>query len=570
MATFAILAAAGAATPAAAATVHVAANSIGIGQFPEETAGAIGEAISSNPGGFTGVSINNLLGANRFYAHGLTGQGTIAYNIEAGHFWNGHEALNSSTTLATGSGALGEFDRHATSVAMLIGGRNAGTSTAAYQTGLAPGTDLRSGAVASGWNGTAYSLSFNYNIAGMFGVYQRAFGTADVVNSSWGTGERTGTDFLSLGFDGMARANPRTTMVVPAGNAGPAANSVGSPGSGYNVISVGALTNRGNTYDTPASFSSRGPQDYADPVNGTVPGVRAAVDVSAPGDTLTSAYWGGPTGGNRPGLPGYKDDTSGANVYVFNIAGTSFSSPIVAGCVALLDGAARTRAPLSGNADARDGRVVKAVLLNSADKTPGWDNGQAKGTDGVVRTAQALDWTVGAGRVNMSRAYDQYLSGTADVPGTGGGTVAGTGWDFGQVGGAVTAVDYLLADPLAAGTPFTATLTWFRDRAFLNSSTLQDNAFRNLDLQVWDGTFTKLIAESSTTYNEVEHLSLTLPGNGRYGLRVVYAGEVFGAAGAESYGLAWTTIPVPEPTGAGVLGIAVVGGLARRRGRRPS
>ena len=38
--------------------------------------------------------------------------------------------------------------------------------------------------------------------------------------------------------------------------------------------------------------------------------------------------------------------------------------------------------------------MIKAVLMNSADKLAGWDNGQAFNAGlGYVVTTQALDWT---------------------------------------------------------------------------------------------------------------------------------------------------------------------------------
>jgi hypothetical protein len=528
-----------------------------------------GWAISSNPSTFSGLNLNTFLGADRFYANGVTGQGTISYNVEAGHVWNGHEALAHVTTQTTGPGALGEFDRHATWCGLFIGGRNTAGSTAPYQTGLAAGTDLRSGAFASTWNGTRYSLGFSYSFNALFNTYLAAFGTADVINSSWGTTDTSGTGTVALGLDGLARSNPRTTFVASAGNSGPTANTIGGPASGSNSIAVGALGDA-NAYNTVASFSSRGPQDYADPVNGLVVSVRAAVDVSAPGENLTSAYYGGETGGNRPALGGSPGGNAGGpNFYSGGIGGTSFAAPIVAGAVSLLDSAARNRPALSGNANARDARVVKAVLLNSADKTAGWTNGQSSAA-GVVRTTQSLDWAVGAGRINLDRAYDQLLSGTTDVPGTGGGIVGRSGWDYGSLSITGTSNDYVIGLPLAGGTLFTATLDWFRDRS-LNPSTLaiSDTAFRNLDLEIWDATFTTLIAASESVYNDVEHLNFTVPTTGLYGIRVSYDGNVFGPTGTEPFGLAWTA--VPEPAASGVLGLAVTAGLlVRRRRARPA
>src|SRR5438105_3106768 len=75
------------------------------------------------PGPFTGaVNDNQLLGATRFYNAGYTGTRAVMANIEAGYVWNGHETLAHVGLIPT-SGASGEFDRHATAVGMLMGGR---------------------------------------------------------------------------------------------------------------------------------------------------------------------------------------------------------------------------------------------------------------------------------------------------------------------------------------------------------------------------------------------------------------------------------------------------------------
>src|SRR5262249_517413 len=140
-----------------------------------------------------------------------------------------------------------------------------------------------------------------------------------------------------------------------------------------------------------------------------------------------------------------------------------------------------------------DGRVLKAVLLNSADKTAGWNNGQVQMGPTVV-TAQALDYAVGTGRMNLNRAFDQYFAGTHDVPGLGGGTVSNIGWHFGELANRGTFKDYLIGAMVRGGSTFTATLSWFIDR-FLRvgrdtngdyfTSAILDGRFANLDLSLW-------------------------------------------------------------------------------------
>ncbi len=545
-------------------------------------------------GPFAGTDINTNVGANRFYSNGYTGTNTAIANIEAGHVWSGHETLGTTTQITNHGSSINEVDRHATWVGMVLAGRQAGGSPGIYQDGLAPAAQLYSGGLAAQWNGSRYALNFSYFFSTYFDQYRRAFSTgmdgtgrtADVINSSYGGGDITGTGTAALATDGFANANPRTTFVVSAGNSGPGPNQVSAPASGYNNITVAAL-GADPLYNAPSSFSSGGPNDYADPF-GTVFNARQVVDIAAPGQQLSAAYYGGQTGGNgttdNPNIGGTGPSGGPSGIagsaahYSRGIAGTSFAAPTVAGGVALLDDAAYAAMP--GNPDARDGRVIKAVLLNSADKTTGWNNGQFAHVNGNggVQTSQALDNRVGTGKMNLDTAFDQFLGGTTDVPGTASGNlgqVEEIGWDFGQVVSGTTN-DYFFNSPLLGGSTFTATLTWFRDRSVDAQNNLADLSYDDLDLELWSvvaGVPTSLISESSSTYNNTEHFSFTLPATTDYALRVRWAGELFdliGDANQETYGVAWMGV-VPEPStlalgAVGMLGFAVY--VVRRRRRR--
>ena len=126
--------------------------------------------------------------------------------------------------------------------------------------------------------------------------------TADVINSSWGNGNTTGSDPVARAIDGLIYSTGKT-FVAAAGNGGPGPNTVGSPASGYNGISVGRSGPDTDPvpYNTTPGFSSRGPNDYQAPAGPVIPAVRPAVDSSAPGQDLTLAYYGGTTGGNKGG-----------------------------------------------------------------------------------------------------------------------------------------------------------------------------------------------------------------------------------------------------------------------------
>lgn len=539
---------------------------------------------------FNGADVAQLIGADTFYNAGTDGDNSITTNIEAGHIWgtaNGHETLThvvSYNNHATAPGApfgVPAYDRHATWVGMMIGGRRGGAAQGQWQNGIAPQTDLRSGAIATSWVAPAYAGTFNATIASLDFPYSSAvsgFGTADVINSSWGatgTNESAGVDARAMIIDSLANGNRFTTFVASAGNDGDGPNTVCSPGSGYNGITVGALENDGaNNYVAIASFSSRGPQAYADPVNGFIPHTvaqRAAVDIAAPGTNLTSAYYGGTTGGNDASLAGSPSGGAGGpNWYTLAVQGTSFSAPITAGGAALMhDAAVDNVLPV----DAEDTRVVKANMLNAAAKIPGWSNAQVAHVNGNggVRTTQALDFASGAGALDLDRTHTQYLTGQTDIAGMNGGSTAEViGWDYAQVaiGGAT---DVAITTTLLVDTEFRATLCWFRERFYTDPLNQTDVAFANLDLEIWDSTFTTLYSDSISLYTPVEHLTFMLPVTGKYGVRVLYTGNIFGNISEEEYGLAWWGVEapddggaIPEPAALGLIGMAL---LVRRRRR---
>ena len=539
-------------------------------------AGQASATVSSN----AGLDISQVVGANTFYANGYTGTRATVANIEAGLVWNGHQDLTQVTTHLYDPSVTPQYDMHATWVGSAIAGRGATTT----QKGIAYGATLWSGAIATNWNSSGagqYSGSFSISTASFTTPYLTALvtgvngTTADVVNSSWGSsGGQNGLDYDAVVLDSLINKGGKT-VVVSAGNSGPTTNTIGSPASGTNALVVGALAGDQTTpvYGSVASFSSRSPTDLFVPADaggdtGTdVAGARTRVDITAPGQNLTLAHYGGATGGNQFG--GSTDTFTSA--YNTNLAGTSFAAPITAAGAALVVDAGK--ALYAADAKAVDGRVVKAVLMNSASKPAGWNNGQTS-SNGVVTTTQGLDYTYGAGILNLARAYPQYTAGTHDVAGTSGGVVQPTGWDYGTIthltGGATAAQDYLINQPLKGGTTFTGTLDWFS-----NETTNADGtnpaygSFDNLDLKVFEvnGLTSTLVAQSVSAYNSDQHLNFTLPSDGTYKVEVTETNYLWNFNGDTTtpFGLAWSSTAVPEPASLSVLFLGGVVVLGRRR-----
>jgi hypothetical protein len=180
--------------------------------------------------------------------------------------------------------------------------------------------------------------------------------------------------------------------------------------------------------------------------------------------------------------------------------------------------------------------------------------------------------------MDLDAAFDQFLSGTKDVPGeTAGnqGEVRAVGWDFGQVAEG-TSTDYFITKPLDAGSELTATLTWFRDRNLFdtgNGFVFTDEGFTDLDLEVWsvvDNAPSLLISESKSTFNNTEHLSFMLPTTGQYMLRVKWFQEIFDTLGKPNvvpFGVAWSSTSMPEPSAIVLVAVCVAAIFAWRRRR---
>lgn len=523
-----------------------------------------------------GVNINDFVGASRFYNAGFTGSTATVAIIEGGNAWLGHDATQNTQNFAVPGAAVQEA-QHATWVTAVAAGFDPG-GTGDLERGIAFGADAQSYSLLTSILGSPLSGGNTFSTSGIviFRSLDAALRTgslaggqtADVVNLSWGSANTNGPGF-SLS-DVLADAfSYETGGVVTASVGNGGASSFSTPGVGLNTINVGA-TGQGNVapfYTENAGFSSRGfsgffDRDNIDPDTGNPIIFSQAyipVDIVAPGQDLT--------------LPNFSA-VGASDTFDSGIGGTSFSAPTVAGGVALLTDAGNQ--VLGTNPIATDARVIKAVLLNSASKElTGYDNGQAVDGAGILTTTQALDPTYGTGQLDLDAAFDQYLSGTTDLAGTGGGEVEAIGWDFGVVGDGQTEL-YTVGPELLGGTDVTVTLSWFAsyELGFVpGNESVGDNRFADLDLSVFeldaDGNIVETLAQSISAFQSEEHLSFTLAEDAFIGFGVTGFGDVWDFGFDENsteYALAWSGTPVPSPAGFAVL--LSLGGLGASRRRR--
>ena len=578
-----------------------------------EVKGIVGSTSGTNPP-FNGVYVNDVVGATTFYNLGFGGSRAVVANVEAGAIWNGHETLVGRVSqyladpaiVSAGGTQLGQFDWHATFVGQAIGG----TGQFTYQDGIAPTSQLWSGSIATTWiptPGEDYTGSFDITDASFFYPYVTAMRTgietggttrrADVVNSSWGYGDSAGKVTETIAIDALALEG-KVVTVIAAGNEGPTANTVGGPASGYNGIAVAALTGDNLTppFGLVADFSSRGPGDFYNPATtATIPDIRPTVDIAAPGNQLTLAFYDGLTGGHTSGT----DGTNGSGTYYIpNMGGTSFAAPIVAGGASLMVDAGRLFVDAAvAPTEMLDPRVIKATLLAGSEQPASWTNGQAT-ANGVITTTQALDHASGAGILDLDATYRVYVGDpfsttinglttvyagigtTLGVLGTGGGTgLELRGWDLGSVLSDADATSgrlnvYQLGTPLAPGDTFTASLTWFADRTVGSTlASAADVSLSDLSLEVWrdDGGTASLVARSIATYSTTEFLRFAVAEAGVYSLHVAGLDQIYNLAETPvtdtTYGVAWNVVAVPEPATAvlAAIGLAAAVALPRRR-----
>lgn len=282
-----------------------------------------------------------------------------------------HQALyNSSINLIGEPNSTFEISDHSTAIASILVGRDANgifpnVGNFFYE-GITPDAQLD---VYEFW----YFLK-NY-IAKMVGF------NADVLTISIGN---TYEDWWTRGIEKLAENG--LVIVAGIGNGKAVYDPVLYPGASANIIGVGVVdsVNDPNILNSLYYFAQANTEHSSfGPTNDK----RCKPDLVAPGNCLVADI----------------NDN-------YRISGnfSSFATPVVAGTAALLIDKAKTDPALFDAVDPLGGNcVIKAILMNSADKLPYWHKGLPTTEDD--HTA-ALDCVQGAGMLNAAAAMDTLTS----------------------------------------------------------------------------------------------------------------------------------------------------------------
>lgn len=401
---------------------------------------------------------------------------------------------------------------HATAVATVM------ISSDMTAKGVAPGASL----YADGYVSTALTDEVE-PLKAIQKVLTIPGGGVRAVNNSWGRefpgGE--GASQVSLGVDWMA--TNYDTLLVFALNPADGREDYDAPGDNFNGITVASA----EQIDGAGSWRRVA---MGNDVENPYQTYHYEVDLMAPGEVIQTT-----------GIGGFPRVSNGS----------SAAAPHVTGTVALLSQYANLEIARPGTTwtdAAYHHEVLKAVLLNSADKVAGvqganrtvldpnglrWDD-----TPASMNAFIPLDQYMGAGALNARRALIQYKAG----PYTGG-DIENIGWEFGETAGFSTLFRYPLVNNFAGGF-VSITLAWDRIVGKFGAS---ETTYGGGDLFVGGG-FNELdlflVPAGSQNLNEAVALSVGIDDTVEHIWGEVPAGDyeivVYQPTGSDQkFGLAW-------------------------------
>ena len=244
--------------------------------------------------------------------------------------------------------------------------------------GLAPGTTCA--------NGGEQLQYVPPDLANLFGppglVYNDPAAPVRIQSDSWGS-PGDAYDAQAFMVDAFVWSHPDFLVLFAAGNVGPTAGTIDSPGTAKDVVTVGAACNPtsdpslqsycfGGTNDL-ATFSSQGP---------TADG-RLKPDLVTVADGISAT-----SSGSVADCPTYSNSNPACVVRDHAWAGTSFATPAAAGAAAIIrqyftQGWYPTRAPVTADGFDPSAALLRAMLLASGQQLTGtgatastWPNAQ--------------------------------------------------------------------------------------------------------------------------------------------------------------------------------------------------
>lgn len=294
------------------------------------------------------------IGAPEVWAGGNTGDGVDVAVLDTGYD-PGHpdlkDAVEDSESFVPGEDVT-DRNGHGTHVASTLAG--SGTASDGKEKGVAPGVDLHVGKVLSD-EGYGYD---SWILAGMEWAARDVH--ARVISMSLGSSENADGDTVLAQAVNELSAETGALFTIAAGNDGPGAQTVRSPGTADAALTVGAV----DSSDALADFSSRGPR-YGDDA--------LKPEITAPGVGILAAR------------SQYIATGSG---YYMTASGTSMATPHVAGVAALVAAA---------HPDWTGSRI-KDALVSTAEPTP--DSSADDGGNGRVDAAAATATLTATGKID--------------------------------------------------------------------------------------------------------------------------------------------------------------------------
>ncbi len=394
--------------------------------------------------------------------HNVRGGGDLSGRVAASYSTSGTLAYTGGSTFDHPTWVAGAIAGHATSYA-----------------GVAPGAII----VSAGTGGYTPSLSYDRAVirAADWAV-SPAGGDADIVNTSLVQDTATGAEEARRYFDSLSFVDGRLAVSAAGNYVNTGSWNVGSPGTGWNVLTVGGTDDRGTV-------------SRSDDRLWYVPGSNGANFADPPGTA-----WNAHGDFNKPNVSAPAVNVRTANGLA--ASGTSVATPIVSGIAAQLIARAPTLASWP--------EATRALVMAGAIRHIRMPDGSVNADHEGVGTVSAL-WSNRA-LVNGDGTYG--------------------GYQFGSVSDG-QALSRGIA--VVAGQTVKVALAWNSHTSGSGTSMTGDTLTADLDLRVRhpDGT----VVGSYTFDNAHESIEFTARSTGTAVVEVL---QTRFDAPSERYGLAWT------------------------------